>query len=400
MIVALLHAKADNGFNRYTVTYTSPIPLELLVEYELNGATRREICYLEAGEDMTFSSYIDTYLTGEVGDAGVINLTARQIALGEAPDLSTIKLKSVTVEQVSVIAKETYFFENERYRIGVELAWGGGLSYLADKKCPVEDLENILNHYDAGRLVQQSYYGRKDAPYEQGSFMNMIWRYNPVQGGDRGKFKSKLIDCKISEHEVYIKCRPRDWGQVGGDTYSYMENTYRLKGDLLWVDNRFVDFSGWEHPESGQELPAFYTVSYLKNYYFYEGDKPWTNAPLTLRDDLPFWGGDSRPQCTFKYPAENTERWAAFVDDELYGLGIYAPGSDIWVAGRHRFNGSKDPAANPTNYIAPYRRMSLVSFKPLTYSYMICAGKLDEIRAEFTQHKDSIDCSALESYNN
>ncbi len=398
MIVAILHASAESAFNRYTVKYTSPIPLELLVEYRLGGSPRRELCYLEAGEDMVFSSFIDTYLDGEVADPGAVNLTARQITFGEAPDFEMILLRALTAEAVPVIAKETCFIESDRYRVGVELAWGGGLSYLEDKKCPVAGLGNLLNNHDTGRLVQQSYYGTRSLPFVMGSFMDNKWCYNPVQGGDRGDFKSKLIDCRVGEGEVYIKCRPRDWGQVGGDTYSYMENTYRIDGDCLWVDNRFTDFSGWQHPKSNtQELPAFYTVSYLDNYYFYEGEKPWTGDRLSLRDDLPFWPTDWG-RCTFLYDKANTERWAAFADKDGYGLGLYVPEADRWLAGRHAYDGSKDPHAGSTNYIAPTRAIELKCFKPLCYSYLICAGQLDTIRAEFTARKDEIDNSSLVEY--
>jgi hypothetical protein len=297
-----------------------------------------------------------------------------------------------------VLARQTYFLENQRYRVGVELAWGGGLSCLVDKQGPVPGLDNLLNCADTGRLVQQSYYGTDKPPYDPGEFMGQRWNYNPVQGGDRGNFKSKLIDTRISQGEVYVKCRPRDWGQNGGDTYAYMENRYRLDGDCLAVDNRFVDFSGWEHPVASQELPAFYTVSYLANYYYYDGDRPWTDDTLSHRDALPFWPDDWNA-CTFPVRPGNTETWAAFVDESLYGLGLYVPHTDRWLAGRHAFDGSKDPKAGATNYIAPTRRLRLVSFRPLTYSYLICAGSLADIRSQFAARRESLDNQSLLTYD-
>ncbi len=397
MIVAILHAKAEAAFNRYEISYSSPIPVQVLVEYRMNNTPRREICYLEAGEDQTFSSYIDTYLEGEVGDIGPVNFTAEQITMEETAEIGAVKLMGALFEAAPVIAKETCYIENERYRVGVELAWGGGLSCFEDKKCPVEGLKNMLNYHDTGRLVQQSYYGTNAAPFVCGNFMDQKWCYNPVQGGDRGGFKSKLIECKVGEGAVYIKCRPRDWGQVGGDTYSYMENTYRLDGDCLFVDNRFVDFSGFKHPLNTQEVPAFYTVSYLDTYYFYDGDKPWTGDTLAVRDSLPFWPTDW-PACTFHYKEGNTETWSAFVDKDGYGLGLYVPNAKRWLAGRHNYDGSKNPQEASTNYIAPTCRIALQSFQPVQYSYLICAGQLEAIRSEFTARKDDIDNSLFDTY--
>lgn len=398
MILAILHTAAPAAFNRYTLTYTSPIPLRCTVEYNLSGTPRREFCYLEAGEERTFSSYIDAYLNGEAADPGPVVVTAENITAETPPIPEAIHLLGFAAEQVPVLARQTYFIENQRYRVGVELAWGGGLSCLVDKQCPVPGLDNLLNSADTGRLVQQSYYGTRKPPYVPGEFMGQSWCYNPVQGGDRGNFKSKLIDTRVSEGEIYVKCRPRDWGQNGGDTYSYMENTYRLDGDCLVVDNRFVDFSGWEHPVSSQELPAFYTVSYLANYYYYDGDRPWTGDTLSHRDNLPFWPTDW-PACTFPVRPGNTETWAAFVDSSLYGLGLYVPDTDRWLAGRHAFDGSMDPKAGSTNYIAPTRHLRLISFKPLTYSYLICAGSLADIRSQFAARRGDIHNRALLTYD-
>ena len=389
---AVISLNLTESFNRYTLSYTATTPLRCALTYAEQGHERTEEFFLEAGESMTFSSYMDGYLRHMVADAA-LSMTARTIT-HEACEFT---LHSFTVETVPVLAEKTFYFENERYRVGVELCWGGGLSYLEDKKCPVEGLVNILNNFDTGRLIQQSYYGTGDPPYVRGEFMGNSWVYNPVQGGDRGNHKSKLIDARVSENEVYVKCRPRDWGHDGGTTYSYMENWYKLDGDYLVVDNRFVDFSGWNHPKNGQEVPAFYTVSYLNNYYWYDGDQPWTDGELSVKSDLPFWP-DDWPYCTFRPKAGNTETWSAFVDDDGYGLGLYTPNITRTIAGRHAYDGSKDPAAASCNYIAPLKAVKLQCFKPVEYSYLITAGQLSEIRERFKSRKDEISNTAWDNY--
>lgn len=395
MSVLTLHTMASGAFNRFILTYSSPIPLTGLMRYNRNGQSVLEDFFLNAGDNVTFRSFIDTYLDGGLGERGEVTVTLSEISV-PMPEGAKVEA-SVSFEKADVFPGETFFFENERYRVGVELIWGGGLSYIQDKKCKVPGLVNLLNHCDTGRLVQQSYYGTGRPPYVLGEFMNSKWVYNPVQGGDRGGFKSKLVDAEVRDNEVYIKCRPRDWGHCGGVTYSYMENWYRLNGDYLEVDNRFCDYSGWEHPCNNQELPAFYTVSYLGNYYWYDGDKPWAGDTLSHKDDLPFWPTDW-DYCTTKYKPENTERWAAFVDDNLYGLGLYCPQTDRWIYGRNAYDGSKDPAGQPCNYIAPCRHIKLACYKPLTYSYLICAGQLDEMRERFLSRKDDITNQSLIDY--
>ena len=378
----VLTPELTTPFNRYSLSYSATTPLRCALNYEEGGIEREDEFFLEAGEDRSFSSLICGYLSHKTADR-VISLTVRTIA----HDGGEFICRALTAEMVPVLAEKTYYFENHRYRVGVELCWGGGLSYIQDKKCPVEGLENLLNHADTGRLVQQSYYGTDQPPYECVLWNGTRWRYNPVQGGDHCNNKSRLIDVQVSEGEVYVKCRPRDWGHNGGTTYAYMENRYRLEEDCLWVDNRFVDFSGWVHNKASQEVPAFYTVSYLNNYYWYDGDQPWTDDELSVKSDLPFWPTDWG-YCTFHPKAGNTEVWSAFVDDGGYGLGLFTPNIHKTIAGRHMYDGSKDPAAGSCGYIAPLRDMALRSFVPVCYAYVITAGYLNDIRETFKARRN------------
>ncbi len=378
-------------FNQYTLTYSAAAPLRCELVYRIGDAVHTEEFFLDAGEDKRFSSYIDGYLRHETADAAV-SLSLRTISHDEA-DFTLIDL---AFDTVPVLAETTYFFENHRYRVGVELCWGGGLSYLADKACPVDELENLLNYYDTGRLIQQSYYGTGDPPYKCGEFMGNRWSYNPVQGGDRGNHKSKLIETRVGDHEVYVKCRPRDWGHDGGTTYAYMENWYRLDGDCVVVDNRFTDYSGWVHPTRGQEVPAFYTVSYLGNYHWYDGDAPWTDAPLSCKSDLPFWPTDW-PYCTFVLKEENSETWSAFTNDAGYGLGLFTPGVRRLLAGRHAYDGSMDPRAGSCGYIAPIANLPIRCFEPIEYRYLLSAGDLSDIRARFKARRNDVTNDTFEA---
>ncbi len=372
------------AFNQYSLDYTADVPLRGTFTYTAAGAAHSEDFFLEAGEQLRFSSFIDDYLCHGTADAAS-RLTLRTIS----HESGRFELHALSVKLRPVIAEETFFFENHRYRVGVELCWGGGLSYLLDKACPVAGLGSLLNRFDTGRLVQQSYYGTAEPPYECGEFMGNRWAYNPVQGGDRGNHKSKLINVCVSEREVYVKCRPRDWGHDGGVTYAYMENWYRLNGDCLVVDNRFVDFSGWIHPVRRQEVPAFYTVSYLGDYHWYDGCAPWTDDALSCRDDLPFWP-DDWPYCTFHLADGNSETWSAFTDKSGYGLGLFTPGVRTLLAGRYKHNDSTDPGAEACNYIAPIVDLAIRCFEPIEYRYFLTAGRLEDIRARFGTYAEQM----------
>ncbi len=378
-------------YNKYSVKYHSDVPSVGSFYFTSGGETVKELFYLPADKNGTFESFIEGFLEGKTA-YGVFDLRLEKRGDGEAV------IDDITVKTEKAPASGTYFIENDILKVGVELVWGGGLSYYEDKRCKIEGLSNMLNHADTGRLVQQSYYGTGEPPFQKGEFMGNPWVYNPVQGGDRGNKKSKLIDYRVEDGSVWVKCRPRDWGHVGLYTYSYMENTYTINGEILTVENRFTDWSGYDHPVCSQEIPAFYTVSYLDNFYFYNGEKPWQNEPLEVRRDLIFWPEDW-PRHRFPLNKNNSETWCAWCDGDDYGIGLYVPGATMYVAGRFSHNGTKDPADGPTNYVAPIYHLRLISYKPLSYSYLITSGSLTDIRRKFTENKDFTDNRTFKDYN-
>ena len=260
----------------------------------------------------------------------------------------------------------------------------------------MEGISNLINQHDTGRLVQQSYYGTagNDA-YQPGTSFKVRWVYNPVQGGDQFGNASRLIDFEVGENTVYVKAQPQDWSLDNALTPSYMENTYTLFADHVRVDNRFTDFSGWEHPARDQELPAFYTVSYLSRFTWYDGASPWSDGALSYRDDLKFWGEYSA-ECTFPVRPGNTETWCAWISPESgFGVGLYVPNVDTLKAGRYLFNNSMDPENDATNYVAPLKVIRMTSFRPIEYSYLLTSGSTEQIRETFRANRDFTDNAGL-----
>ena len=384
-------AFAEN-FNRFTLTYKATEPVHIYVTYHSGiGAEIVDDYYLEAGEG-AFSGLIVDYIQKKKG----ADLTEIVVDTCKGKTAS-FTLYHAETEMYKVytgdFGSKTFYIDNGRFKLGVDMGWGGTINYMEDLSKKVDGLTNLVNKHDTGRLIQQSYYGTGaiEGEFEWGSFNGSDkWPYNPVQGGGQGNSASRLVDVVVGDNYVYIKAQPMDWGKVGSITPSYMENYYILEEDYIRVDNRFVDFSGWEHPFAGQELPALYTVSYLDTFIWYGGVKPWTGDAVSVRDDLNFWG-DSKyvGDCTFPIRENNTETWCAWINTDIdFGIGLYVPNVDRLKAGRYVYNGSKGASDNPTNYVAPYNTMKLVSYEPLEYSYLLTTGTAEEIRATFTEHKD------------
>ena len=376
-------------FTRFTITYASSVPVKVWLSFTERGKDVEEYYFLDAGEG-TFSGLNPAFLKGN---------TARKLTkIRVEPlkgDTAAFTLAGLTTENMEK-PSETVYVENGRFKLGVELNWGGAVSYLEDKGCTIPDLGNLVNKHDTGRLIQQSFYGvQQNEEYTPGSFIDVTWRYNPVQGGDQYNNPSRLIDLVVTENSIYIKSQAQDWALNNQLTPSYYENTYTLYDDRVQVDNRFTDYSGWEHPFSGQELPAFYTVSYLDTFVWYNGEDSWTGDTLTSKGDLPFWG-DHAGECTFILREKNTETWCAWISSsDDYGLGVYAPNIDQLKAGRYEYDGSKSDVDNSTGYVAPINVLKIVSFEAIEYSYLLAAGSTAQIRKTFTEYKDFTDNASL-----
>lgn len=373
------------SFNRLTLCYVSSAPLNCTVTYTQGGKTVQDLFYLEAGKQ-TFCALVKGYLEGKQAT----DLTSISFSTCEEEN-ATFVLCDVKTEVYAVYADEVYYIQNDCYKLGIRLSWGGGVCYLRDLKKTIGGVTNLINQADTGRLVQQSYYGTySNGEYVEGDYNGTPWPYNPVQGGDVHGNPSRIIDVVVGETSMYIKAQPQDWGHDGKLTISYMENTYILEENYIRVDNRFVDFSGWEHRYASQELPAFYTLSYFGEFSYYAGSNPWQDEPLTSRNNLNFWGDAAyHDDCTFKIRNSNTETWCAWTHHMTdYGIGLFVPNVDTFLAGRHAYNGSKDAEDGATNYVAPLCMMKLVSYEPIEYSYMMTTGSIEQIRATFKANKD------------
>lgn len=389
-------------FNYFTVKYTSDAFLKCELKFKTALGFEEEEFFLEdAPEQKTFQSFI------KKNALSIKSMTVTPLNKEKA-DFKIISLDTEKRE----LPDDYIYIQNDEIKIGVSLKWGGALAYYEDLNSDVEAVYhngrikvdskasekygcecvnsnvNLINRHDTGRLIQQSYYGTRDeSEYTPGVFMKQVWSYNPVQGGNQYNESSEIVDYKITDNSIYIKCRPLDWAKSAEYiTPSYMEATYTLKGKLLKVDCRFTDFSGYSSVYKGQELPAFYPIEPFNTLVHYEGDKPGTNDKLSYQKDLGFWAETGYPR--FK----TTEKWSAFVGEfkDSFGLGLYSDTCDKVLAGvfkRDKTQNADPSVDNPTSYIAITQPFMFQSFVPFEYSFSITSGTAEEMRNTFLNQK-------------
>ncbi len=397
---------SGNSFNKYTLTYSS----DAYVKGELSFNGTIEEFFLEPAQNGSFSGYIDGFLAGKT-QTQITSVVFKPLDK-KSMDFT---LWAVDINKATNPA-DSYgmvYLSDSNYKIGVDLDWGGALSYLEDltndvmSSVPKYSLNkitevdfsskvktgilnktssnvNLINCNDTGRLVQQSYYGTGSPPYELGNYNGTPWNYNPVQGGNVHNEPSKIVDFKVTDNEIYVKCRPLDWGKTAEHiSPSYMEAWYTLEDGLMRATCRFVDYSGYPQATTTQELPAFYCVEPLNNFVYYSGGEPWSESNTKVTEsDLGFWGENTDQffNCN--------ENWAAYIGDDAdsFGIGLYCPEQTNMLTGVFNKDASEtaDPSTeSPTSYIAAVDTFTFKSFNPFSYAYYITTGNVDTIRNNF-----------------
>ena len=360
-------------FNRINFAYQTTAAVRAVFRYRLGRETLEEELLLSA-KSQKASMLLDCYLSRKTASR-LLSVHFEPIVAGQSCILS---VSSFTCDLHSVPKENILYIENDHYKAGVNLQWGGGLSWFEDKTNGAYG--NLLNNHDTGRLVQQSYYGPQEIEgYENAVYVDTEWSYNPVQGGDQYGNHSKLVAVEQSENEIRVVCRPLDWAQNNMLTQTYYTNVYQLTDKGLDVKNTAVDFLQTPWVDKEQELPAFYTISALGNFWFYDGDQPWTGDELRVERELPFWAG--KP--AFQLKDGNNETWCAWTDDSGYGVGLFTPRAKSLLAGRFQHDGSADAGSDATNYVAPLGVFALEFDEPHSYYYYLTAGSVEEIRATF-----------------
>ena len=259
----------------------------------------------------------------------------------------------------------------------MDLALGGAVTFISSKDHP----GNIINSADLGRQIQMSHYSGP-WPFEVGDKKpNRAWAglgWNPIQTGDCYNNPSEVIEHRNDGKQLYIKCIPMQWplNNVPGDCV--FETWTRLEGPVIHMRYRCTNQRSDKtaYRPCPQELPAVYTISKLSRLMSYTGDKPFTQDTLThVTND---W---KKPWPWTRFVA--TERWAALVDNDGWGLGVFKDDGGEFHGGGYGDERSDDPKHGSTAYIAPIHMENFDHNIVYEHHTDFVVGKLADIRKRF-----------------
>ncbi len=286
---------------------------------------------------------------------------------------------------LTAFAQKVEYVENARVKVGVDLDAGGAIMHVEDKLLKTG---NIINYFDRGRQIQQSYYSGP-VPYigPKGERPNQRWAglgWNPIQTGDcAGNASPVLSFTRPTASAMKIVTSPMLWPHAGVRAECTFTTLIELtpNGFLFTASIANARSDHADYGRKAQETPAVYTNARWYKLVSYLGEKPWTGAPLTTivaKGDGKGW-----PWRNYFSP----ESWSALVDDADTGIGVYAPATHATTAGFAGGDAPKgqnlSPRAAPTGYIAPLAYNVLDHNARLGYQALFAVGKLAEIRQTF-----------------
>ena len=166
------------------------------------------------------------------------------------------------------------YLQNGTTKIGVDLSKGGSITYLANMRHG----GNLVNSYDLGRQIQQSYYSgpRPFSPAHSSTNRGWTnWPWNPIQSGDSFGHAAKVLQSTNDGKQLYVKTQPLQWAlnKVLGE--AVFETWIHLDGPAARVRCRLTNSrtdNNTQYPGWHQESPAIYTVASLPRLVTYLGD--------------------------------------------------------------------------------------------------------------------------------
>lgn len=400
--------------------------------------------FIESGVN-EFAIFLDAF---RIGAYGAFDKTVTKISLQNvSAKAGQVTLDAVGVSNRSYDVDTELYIRDEHLKMGTSLSMGGAICHLEKLNADVVEYVdgdgnvriesnidktkaevisnevNLINIHDLGREIQQSYYSAVGAENGYAPTEDVLYdatlRYNPVQAGSAGSKQSQIIDFSYTENMIYIKTRPLEWFFDNRLSDSYMENTYTLDGNgVLRVHNRFVNFSQFNDMEKTrfetQEMPAVYLVQPL-NYFYCETVEGTVFDPnlSPLPTSEAKYGLSQTVSGTYHYVLRNEKlknEWAAFVNEDKFGVGIYMPNAQQYSASRGVSSTSYSIGPNQSydrqfydlsnlkyvpsayvsnyNYFSPSSLLIMRDFMPLEFEYAVYVGSVEEMRSVFRGYRD------------
>lgn len=257
---------------------------------------------------------------------------------------------------------------NGDIQVGVDMDRGGGIFHFSTKNRP----QNLLNRYDEGRFIQQSYYGDADGS----TWSGQAWSWNPVQGGSWNGVKGEVLSTSTASETLNISSKPILWSTGVPADDCVMRELIKLNGQVASITFSLMYSGTKTHKARHQELPAVFVDWDLATFVCYNGKKPWTDDPELVSyvpANLEVKGNSYQ---------DYTEGWAAFIGPDGQGIGVYSPETSQCTLYRYG-QGPGGPASPSCSYFAPIKTMSITAGFSWSYKVYLTYGTVDEIRSRF-----------------
>jgi len=275
-------------------------------------------------------------------------------------DMDTIPVSDEQIRDELSMSDDWYFLDNGSIRIGVDRSRGAGIGYLS-MSAPHR---NVLNHFDEGRFIQQSYYGEKDGSMWNGK----PWNYNPVQGGSWKGDASQILEFRKHnlEQTIFSRVQPRHWATGVACPEAVMQQTISLDGEVAHVQFQWTYSGKNQMLVRHQEMPAVFVDAALETLVYRDQGK--------LKRRVPQWPNEY---------GTASGQWFAYVDNSDWGIGIFTPGTTSFTCYRAKGNGKKGAQGSACSYVAPLRKFSLSGGQVVRYDVYLTLGKLADIEKRF-----------------
>ena len=288
------------------------------------------------------------------------------------------------------------YADNGVIKVGVDLNRGGSIAHLS--VTGGSDKDNVINAHDMGREVQLSFYSGPDfynpptAAYPNGAcdklFGHQEWPWNPIGAGDIDGNRGKILNftkngddsgwsmltkpLQWACHNVPCEC---EFEQVVSTTDVPGKTGVKLVSTL---HNHRSDTT--LYPAHSQELPAVYSNGPFYRLITYNGTAPWT-GDATAEYITGFRGPGAKGGAWIPGTFTPTEKWAALVNEEGWGLGVVNHEVDVFLGGFSGTKGSGSSSSPNTGYIAPVASVQLPYNTSYTFTSYLVLGDVATIRA-------------------
>ena len=262
------------------------------------------------------------------------------------------------------------YLDNGKVRIGVDRSRGACIGFFGESLSK----RNLLNIFDAGRYLQQSYYGEKDGTNWNGK----PWRYNPIQGGNWQNKPSRLDSFELKPDAFQIKSTttPHHWASDRLCEDMVMKQKIRLDGNLAILDFS-MQYEGGDHERARhQEMPALFIDGELKRFFYWKEDQLTEASPRILGEN----GKEGQEGLSL---GKSSKAWVAYVDEKKHGIGLFTPGTTQFTCYRALGDGKTGPNGSACSYVAPIRTFVLKKGTALKYRIYLTTGSLQEIQSRF-----------------